>query len=280
MLFIRPVRGRAELGFRSLPCVEQGNEGFGGARVIPGVKPGPVGIQQEMAGGRSGMAERGGYAARRTPPCFATLVRSSLLFHSSYFRSGFIKWMLQLAVAPPRSLRCRTAASRAGQVPAPGRWRGAIRRASFDSLSQLPLFNQIIGKVNLLDSCSLQPPPFPCSPRPHALPTRGSVRPLHPDAVLRCHAKAKCREFSFLNEGRRAAASVCQVFPFPLSLFLFLFFFFILQVPQSQSVAPMPTSCFQLPIALWCPTTHSPRADGWQGAGDAPGALNPPLTQL
>lgn len=271
------------MAFHSLPCVEQGNEGFGGARVIPGVKPGLLGIQQEMGagGGRSGMAERGGYAARRTPPCFATLVRSSLLFHSSYFRSGFIKWMLQLAVAPPRSLRCRTAASRAGQVPAPGRWRGAIRRASFDSLSQLPLFNQIIGKVNLLDSCSLQPPPFPCSPRPHALPTRGSVRPLHPDAVLRYHAKAKCREFSFLNEGRRAAASVCQVFPFPLSLFLFLFFFFfILQVPQSRSVAPMPASCFQLPIALQCPTTRCPRADGWQGAGDAPGALNPPPPQL
>lgn len=191
------LRGRAELGFCSLPCVEQGNEGFGGARVIPGVKPSPLGIQQEM--GRGGQEWRSGadMPQGELPPALQPWCAHPCYFILLIFRSGFIKWMLQLAAAPPRSLRCRTAASRAGQVPAPGRWRGAIRRASFDSLSQLPLFNQIIGKVNLLDSCSLQPPPFPCSPRPHALPTRGSVCPLHPDAVLRCHARRSAVNFLF-----------------------------------------------------------------------------------
>lgn len=113
---------------------------------------------------RVGDVGAGQVRSEAKPPCFATLFPSSPLFYSSYFCSGFIKWMLRLTTAP--LLRCRTAASRAGQVPAPGRWRRAIRRASFDSLSQLPLFNQIIGKVNLLDSHSSQPPPFPRSPQP------------------------------------------------------------------------------------------------------------------
>ncbi|NWI30545.1 TFE2 factor, partial [Sula dactylatra] len=111
----------------------------------------PPGLPSSVSGRSVFPAVRGGGAGRirskANSPLSAALVRSSLLFYSSYFCSGFIKWMLQLAVAPPRPLRCRTAASRAGQVPAPGRWRGAIRRASFDSLSQLPLFNQIIGKL-------------------------------------------------------------------------------------------------------------------------------------
>lgn len=278
MLLAWPVRGRAELAFHSLPCAEQGNERFGGASATPGVKPGPLGSNRRwgVGDGRAGQIRN-----KTNSPLFASLVRSSLLFYySSYFRSGFIKWMLQLAAAPPRPLCCRTAASHAGQVPAPARWRGAIRRASFDSLSQLPLFNQIIGKVNLLDSCSLQPPPFPRSPQPHALPTRGSARPLHPDAVLRCHTKAKRREFSFFSEGRRAAASVCQAFPFPLSLFYFYFFFFfffsLFYKFQSQSVALVPTSCFQLPVAPQGPSARCPTADWRRGAGAAPGALNLP----
>ncbi|NXC74163.1 TFE2 factor, partial [Anhinga anhinga] len=98
----------------------------------------PPGLPSSVSGRSVFPAVRDGRAGRirskANSPLFATLVRSSLLFYSSYFCSGFIKWMLQLAVAPPRPLRCRTAASRAGQVPAPGRWRGAIRRASFDSL--------------------------------------------------------------------------------------------------------------------------------------------------
>ncbi|NXX21055.1 TFE2 factor, partial [Podargus strigoides] len=49
--------------------------------------------------------------------------------------------------SPPAPAPLRAAAWRVGRVPAPGRWRRAIRPASFDSLSQLPLFNQITGKV-------------------------------------------------------------------------------------------------------------------------------------
>lgn len=242
--FLRRLAGSRRLG--RLPCTQRGWDAprlAGAGRSGVGFSQPPLrragkrriwrgqghswGETWDPAGdGGVGGGGAGRMRSRANSPFFAILVRSSLLFFYSYFRSGFIKWMLQLAAAPP--LCCRTAASRAGQVPAPGRWRGAIRRASFDSLSQLPLFNQIIGKVNLLDSCSLQPPPFPRSPQPHALPTRSSARPLHPDAVLQWHTKAKRREFSFLSEGRKAAAGVCQVFPFPLALFYFYFFFFSL----------------------------------------------------
>lgn len=58
-------------------------------------------------------------------------------------------------------LGCWCSCRAPGPEPAPARWRGALRRAALHSLSRLPLFNQIIGKVNLPDSRSPLPPPSP-----------------------------------------------------------------------------------------------------------------------
>lgn len=113
-------------------------------------------------------------------------------------------------------LGCWCSCRAPGPEPAPARWRGALRRAALHSLSRLPLFNQIIAEVNLLDSRSPLPPP---SPPAHAwLPL-----PTEPGSILGTRA---CNS-PFWREGQRAAASVCQDLPFPLSLF---FFFFLLSL--------------------------------------------------
>lgn len=182
---------------------------------------------------------------------------------------------------PGRPLRCRTAASRAGQVPAPGRWRGAIRRASFDSPSQLPLFNQIIGKVNLLDSRALQPPPFPRSPpAARAAHARLPRAPLRPDAVLPRRTKGEAPWIFLFERGTKGSCQRLSGFSLPplfiLFLFLLFFFFFLLYFTNP------PVSSHSIDAHKLLSTPPSPRRVRPPASGarnSEPGALNPPSSQ-
>lgn len=181
--------------------------------------------------GHLGMAERRGCGARQAPPCFAALGCSSSLFYSSSPRSGCTSRVSQLAAAPPRSLPHSCLAP--GRPPAPGRWRGAIRRASFDSPSQLPLFNQIIGKVNLLDSRSLQPPPFPRSPRPRRARLRVPASPRGRPATP--HKGEGPGVFFFCARGEGQLPASVWFFPSPPSSLFYFYSFSSLSFPSSPA---------------------------------------------
>lgn len=173
------------------------------------------------------------------------LVVAVLFFFSSL-------WVYEPGVAarrgPPRSLPHSCLAP--GRPPAPGRWRGAIRRASFDSPSQLPLFNQIIGKVNLLDSRSLQPPPFPRSPRPRRARLRVPASPRGRPATP--HKGEGPGVFFFCARGEGQLPASVWFFPSPPALYFISIPFlpFLSQAAQPPSAAPVPTSSSWLPVVL------------------------------
>lgn len=112
--------------------------------------------------------------------------------------------------------------------------------------AQLPLFNQIRGKVNLRDSCPLQPPPFAPPLCPATRTAHAQLRALAaPDAVSRIF----CCE-----QGRAAAAGVSQDFPFPFSLFFKFFFKFYF----TSSLVPICSSdTHKLLSAPHCPSGSS-----------------------
>jgi len=115
----------------------------------------------------------------------------------------------------------------AGRAPAPGRWRGAISRASLDSPSPLPLFNQIIGKsqfaaFSFLAAASI-PPLSPAARAAHAR-LRAPASPRRRPATARQGELPWIFFFWARDEGQLPAS--VRFFPSPLSLFYFYFFFF------------------------------------------------------
>lgn len=188
------------IGFSQPPCAGQQKEKSAGVRARIVVKLGPPGSSRRCSG--SGGAGRI-HGKVNFPLLFLPALHPRCL-HRCHF--------IPVVFSVGSWLGCWCSCRAPGPEPAPARWRGALRRAALHSLSRLPLFNQIIGKVNLLDSRSPLAPPSP-------QPTRSSLCPQH-----RQHPEDQGLEFSFLRKGQRAAASVCQDLPFPLSHFFCLYF--------------------------------------------------------
>lgn len=203
MLHARPVQRRMELAFHSLLCAGQQKEKLVGVRARIVVKLGLPGSSRRCS--RGGGA---GWMHSKVNISLLCLPAQPALHPWSLHLCHFIPVVFSVG----SWLGCWCSCRAPGPKPAPARWREALRRAALHSLSRLPLFNQIIGKVNLLDSRSAVSPPSPTSPCTAPLPTA-------PSSIL-----GTGPGILFFEQGTKGSCQCLSGFALPpLSFFFFVF---------------------------------------------------------